>query len=305
MSLEVALNKLYSGNYLRLLVIPLILFVVLSFLAFVSPGVKPGIDLQGGTSFTLRTATQISSQELVDFLESEFNLHNVSVTSVSSGTDYGFIVQFSDTLEDSDGLTASIQSRIQTQFNLEEITAFQFREIAPAVGAIFWETSVTVVIVAVILLFLVILFLFKDWVPAIVIILAGIFDALAGLAAMPFFGISLSLPTLSALLMVLGYSIDNEVLVNSRINFGVGKTPKEQAVSSFKTGMLMTITALAAVLVMTVFSFFNQMISIYEIGIVLFFGLLGDVIVTWLMNTPILLWFAEKKAAKKLAKYKR
>ena len=236
---------------------------------------------------------------LADFLKTKFNLHDIAVTSSSNGSTYGLIIEFSDVITGQEDFGSKLQQSIQQKFNLPSTTAFQFQQIAPAVGAIFWQTSITVTLAAIILLLLVVFFLFREFVPALAIILAGLFDVLAGLAAMPFFGISLSLPTISALLMLMGYSIDTDVLSASRVLKGVGKTSREQAVSSFKTGMMMTITALAAVLVMAVFSYFNQMIAIYEIGIVLFFGLIGDIIATWLMNMPILLWFVESKAAKK------
>ena len=46
---------------------------------------------------------------------------------------------------------------------------------------------------------------------------------------------------------------------------------------------------------MVIISYFNQIEVIYHIATILLFGLVGDVISTWLMNAPILLWFMEKK----------
>ena len=67
-----------------------------------------------------------------------------------------------------------------------------------------------------------------------------------------------------------------------------------------KTGLTMTLTSMAALLVMILFSYFYQIEVIYQISTILFFGLIGDLIATWLMNAPILLWWIDKKGSKKV-----
>jgi preprotein translocase subunit SecF len=49
---------------------------------------------------------------------------------------------------------------------------------------------------------------------------------------------------------------------------------------------------------MLVVSYFYQIEVIYQIAAVLFFGLVGDLISTWLMNAPVLLWYIESKGGK-------
>ena len=62
-----------------------------------------------------------------------------------------------------------------------------------------------------------------------------------------------------------------------------------------KTGLTMTFTTLAAVTAMVLISYFSQIMFIFEVAIVILFGLIADLISTWFMNAPVLLLYAEKK----------
>jgi preprotein translocase subunit SecF len=85
-------------------------------------------------------------------------------------------------------------------------------------------------------------------------------------------------------------------MLTSRMLKGKDGTPGERATASMKTGLTMTGTTLGALIAMLVVSYFYQIEVIYQISAILFFGLIGDMISTWLMNAPILLWFVEKKS---------
>jgi len=116
---------------------------------------------------------------------------------------------------------------------------------------------------------------------------------------MAFFGIPVSLSSIASLLMLIGYSIDTDILLTTRVLKKKEGTARERATDSMLTGMTMTSTALAAAAVMLVISLFNQMTVIFDIAIILVGGLAGDIIGTWLWNAPILLWYAEHKEKKR------
>jgi preprotein translocase subunit SecF len=122
-----------------------------------------------------------------------------------------------------------------------------------------------------------------------------IFDILAGLTGMALLNIPLSLTTIPALLLLVGYSVDTDIMLTSRLLKERTGTPGERATTSMKTGLTMTGTTLAALLAMIFISYFYQIEIIYYIAVILFFGLIGDVIATWLANAPILLWFIKEK----------
>ena len=188
-----------------------------------------------------------------------------------------------------------LQDTLVEKLNLGNNVEFQKREISPTLGEASFSSTIWISLIGVILITLVVFIAFRQFIPSAAIIQAMIFDVLVGLAGMAVLNIPLSLTTLPALLMLVGYSVDTDIMLTSRMLKGKDGTPGERATSSMKTGITMTTTSLAALAVMIIFSYFYQIEVIYQISVILFFGLIGDLISTWLMNAPILLWWVEKK----------
>lgn len=189
-----------------------------------------------------------------------------------------------------------ITTLLKSELNLGEDAKIQTREIAPTLGKDFVNSSIKVGLVAFILLIIVILLFFREIVPSGLIIFAVIFDVFAALAGMAIFNIPLSLTTIPALLMLIGYSVDTDILLSTRVLKDVSKDPFDSANSSISTGLTMTFTTMATILVMLIVSYLTQMLVIYEISIILICGLVGDLISTWFFNAPALIKYAEKKA---------
>ena len=189
----------------------------------------------------------------------------------------------------------TLQNILTEKLSLGEDVEFQRKEISPTIGAAALQSAFFIAIAGMLVITFVIFIAFRQVVPSLAIIQAMIFDVLAGLAGMALLGIPLSLTTIPALLLLVGYSVDTDIMLTSRMLKGKGATPGERATTSMKTGLTMTGTTLAALISMILVSYFYQIDVIYHISAILLFGLLGDIIATWLMNAPILLWFVEAK----------
>jgi len=119
---------------------------------------------------------------------------------------------------------------------------------------------------------------------------------------MDVFGVLLSLGTVAALLMLIGYSVDTDILLTTRLLKRKGEL-NDKIRDAMKTGMTMTLTTLAALIALfivssgTVMSFIRIDI-IRDISVVLIFGLFADIVNTWMTNVGILRWYIEKGAAK-------
>ncbi len=188
-----------------------------------------------------------------------------------------------------------IKQAISTAIGSEQAD-FQIREVSPTLGTSSLNTAISVGFVATILILLVVFVFFRKIVPSLAIILSAAFDILAGLAGMSLLGIPLSLASIPALLMLVGYSIDTDIMLTHRLLNRRGGKASERATESMKTGLTMTGTTLAALVGMVILSNLYGIEVIYHISSVLFIGLIGDLIATWFMNAPILLiYLGEKK----------
>jgi preprotein translocase subunit SecF len=201
--------------------------------------------------------------------------------------------------EANQAINESMQKLIVQHFSLGSEVAFQKKEVSPTLSAAFWQTGLNVAIMAGILIVVVIFFFFRKIIPSLAVISAAIFDICGALAMMSVFGIPLSLSSIPALLMLVGYSVDTDIMLTTRLLQRREGTPAKRAADSMVTGLTMTGTTLAALAAMIIISYINQVYVIFEIATVIFFGLLADLVSTWLMNAGILLWYLEWKNRKR------
>lgn len=192
-----------------------------------------------------------------------------------------------------------MQDLIVQTFSLGDNVAFQRKEVSPTLGETFWQTAFNVAIVAGILIVVVIFLFFRKIIPSLAVIAAAVFDVSGALALMAVFGIPLSLSSIPALLMLVGYSVDTDIMLTTRVLQRRENTPAKRASDSMVTGLTMTGTTIAALVSMIIVAYMNQIFVIFEIATVILFGLLADLISTWLMNAEILLWYVEWQKKKK------
>lgn len=188
-----------------------------------------------------------------------------------------------------------IITKVKSELNLTEDAKIQTREVSPTLGKDFVRSSLKVGIVALILLSFVIFLFFREVIPSALIIFAAGFDMMVALAGMSLIGLPLSLTTIPTLLMLIGYSVDTDILLTTKILKNKKGNLYEIANKSMKTGMTMTITTLITVIVMLVISYFVQMTIILEIATVLSFGLVGDIVATWFFNAPAHISYVQRK----------
>lgn len=194
--------------------------------------------------------------------------------------------------------SSKLQGVLVEKLGLGSNAEFQQREVSPTLGEASYISGIQVAISSILLVLLVIFVFFRELVPSLAVMQAAFFDVVAGMAGMAIFGIPFSLVSISALLMLVGYSVDTDIMLTHRILKRKDKTPSERATDALGTGLTMTGTTLAALSVMIVIAFFYQIEVIYQIGVVLFVGLIGDIIATWTTNVSIMLWFVERKRLK-------
>jgi preprotein translocase subunit SecF len=144
---------------------------------------------------------------------------------------------------------------------------------------------------------IVIFLAFRTFVPAAAVVLSAFADMVMTAAAMNIIGIPLSLGTVAALLMLIGYSVDSDILLTNRVLKRQGKL-NEKLTGAFTTGIIMTSTTLAATAALFIVSWFGSVQILMEISAVLLIGLVFDIMNTWLTNAGILKWYAMKGGSK-------
>ncbi len=139
--------------------------------------------------------------------------------------------------------------------------------------------------------------MFRTFVPSIAVIASAFSDIMIPLALMRLFGIELTLGTVAALLMLIGYSVDSDLLLNNHVlrRHGDFYTSTFRAM---RTGVTMTVTSISAMIVMTVVSYLLGIPLLPDVGIILVFGLLADLMNTYLLNVSLLRYYKYEGIAK-------
>jgi len=165
-----------------------------------------------------------------------------------------------------------------------------------------WVNNLLVVgiIILLYLILMTVFIIYRFAVPASAVVAAATCDVVIALGGMTIFGIELELASLGALFMLIGYSVDSDVLLTSRTLKGKIGTVDERINDAMKTGLTMTGAAIVALGVMFIISsMVTQIETLAAITSVLLIGLFADVATTWFMNTGILKWYLEQPQRKK------
>ena len=120
-------------------------------------------------------------------------------------------------------------------------------------------------------------------------ILVGIVITLAIIDLM---GLRLSTAGIAAFLMLIGYSVDTDILLTTRLVKRTEGTVFERLMGAMSTGLTMSATTIAVVTLALIFS---QSDTIRQIMIILLIGLIVDLINTWIQNVGILRIYLARK----------
>lgn len=178
-------------------------------------------------------------------------------------------------------------------------SSYSYNAVTPTLGAYFLSQMETIIIIAFILVAIVVLVIFRTPVPAFAVVFGAANDLIVALGAMGIFGIPLGVASVGGLLMLIGFSMDTDILSAIRVLKRSEGTSESRAWSSFKTGTTMTITAIISFSVLFAVAYFAFIPTYIEISGVVLVGLVGDVITTWLANMPMILWYKKSKEVHK------
>lgn len=191
------------------------------------------------------------------------------------------------------GLVSFLSSKLGTAQD-----QFSIRDIGSVLGTMFWSNAVNAMIIAFVLVSILIFFFFRTVVPSVAVIQAMFFDVLVAVGAMAALGIPITMPTIAALLMLIGYSVDTDILLTTRALHRKEGTVQVRMWESLKTGLTMTFAAIASVLSIYFISAAVGMDVLHQISTILFFGLFADIFATWCNNAVIVQWYALRKGKK-------
>jgi preprotein translocase subunit SecF len=294
MELEDIISK-YPPRQIMLVPIAVIILALISLgVTYVSTGspVKLGIEFTGGT---LITVPGIGSEESAASVFADYPLQDVR--------DIGnrYMLQFGPM---SDSEYSQLVKLANDQFESPDI-----RHMGPIYSKELQSQVARYLPLSFIFMAIVVFVVFRELFVSGLVVICALADILTAAASMNLTGVELSLGTVAALLMLIGYSVDTDILLSMRVLKRKGDVD-EKIKGAMGTGLTMAGTTIAAVISLIIISnflylivpSFTRMDVIADMTTVLIFGLAADVFNTWVTNAQGLRWYLgrSKKAARGL-----
>jgi preprotein translocase subunit SecF len=286
----------HDKNYKKLLLIPIIILLFsFAYMGFFYQQhrdfIHRDISLTGGTTATIDDSS-INSNELFEAISGKLEDANIrEVYDLITQEQKAVIVE---TKSDQETTKKALEEYIGYELTPEN-SSFEFS--GSSLSESFFKQLLIAVLVAFIFMALVVFILFRTFVPSAAVIFSAFADIFMTLVLVNVLGMKMSSAGIMAFLMLIGYSVDTDILLTTRVLRRTEGTLNQRIYGAFKTGITMTLTSLIAVVVafFIVKSFSTILTQIFSIMAI---GLGFDIFNTWLTNTSILKWYVEVKNKK-------
>ncbi|WP_283794766.1 protein translocase subunit SecF [Campylobacter jejuni] len=253
-------------------------------------GLQFGIDFSGGTLIQLKYDTAAPIPQIREILEKQGSFQNLSVTEFGSKEE--ITIRF---LGSNDSLGSDIGEHISTL--LKDTGKFEVRRadvVGPKVGDELRNKGIMAIIVSLVAILIYIAIRF-EWRFALAAIISEIHDVVITLGAISLFKIDVNLDTLAAVLTVLGYSLNDTIIIFDRIREGIKTSKKSELAPIINESVSATLSrtvltsGLTLATVVILYFFGGEMIQGFSLALIV--GIVVGTLSSIFVASPTLLWF--------------
>ena len=285
------IEPFYNKNYKILMLIPIIALVIsLLYLGYFynqnGDFIHKDIGLSGGISATIYTDKTVNLEDLADKL----SVNARKLADFATGKQLGLIIETDKT--DSEALQTSLEEYLQIKLTGDN---YSVEQTSPSLGSSFYTELLIALLFSFIFMSIVVFIAFRSIAPSIAVVFAAFTDIVITLAIVDFIGMKISAAGIIGFLLVIGYSIDTDMLLTTRAIKRSEGTLFERMFSSVKTGLTMLGTTFTA---LTIGYLLTTSDVLKEIFIIIIIALIVDVFSTYFTNSGILKIWCDRKGIK-------
>ena len=276
-------------------------------------GVKMDVEFKGGSMITLAYEGDADLNDLKSTISTELNKSSLTL---QTGSDISGNQTLTVTLPGSDTLTTeeldSLLATLNEQYPDNAFVQNEVSNVDATIGKEFMLKSIVALVAACVLILLYVAYRFRKiggLKAGSTAIVALLHDMLVVFGVFVILRIPLNGNFIAALLTILGYSINDTVVIYDRIRENSALYSKKQLSlaelvnlsinQSFARSLMTSITTCMALGVVCIVSVIYRLDSIYSFAFPLLFGMVSGVYSTICIATPLWVdWKTKKKAAK-------
>lgn len=248
------------------------LLIVVSLGSLLVQGLNYGIDFIGGTIVTIDLKTQFESDEIRSIVD---EIDESAIITNAGDEKTQVIISTKEDLSTSQ--RQALFAKFQEKYNLEETDLLSIDTVSPSIGAEVTNKAITASIVAILLMLVYITFRF-EFLFGVTAVMALVHDLIIVLGVYSIFQIQVNSPFIAAILTILGYSINDTIVVFDRIRENRNKFAKFDYENLIDTSLSQTIrrsinTSITTLLAITAI-YFLGVPAIQDFALPLIIGIL-------------------------------
>ena len=290
-------------------------FVIISAAAFALTilfsfvlGVNVDIRFKGGTIITYSYQGEVSTNDIKSTVEA-LGTPRATVTTGTSFTGglNTIVVSFAQDEKMDDEMLQSVSKKLIETYPDNEIENIDTTNVSASAGSQFLVSCVIAVVIAFVLLVIYIAFRFKKiggWSAGVIAIFCLLHDVILTYAVYVITGMSLDSNFMAVILTLLGYSINNTIIIYDRLRenrakYG-GKLADRELVNlsinqTLSRSIITTATTVTAMISIAVVCTLQGVTSILSFAIPLAFGMLVGFYSSLCLAGPLWIWHQERK----------
>ncbi len=294
-------NTTYDFNrWIKTAVITTALFVVAGGVALATNGIQYSIEFTGGTLKQLEFVHEVSTSDIRKTLD-DAGFHDAEIQQFGSQREFTVRVAGASSVASQENgaelVSNRVDSALSAKFGAQNVHVVRTEAVGPRVGDELRRNAIIAMLLSfvIILVYLAIRF---EWRFGLAAIIATAHDVLCTIAFLALMNIEVSLTVVAALLTVLGYSLNDTIIIFDRVRENMKKGKKESLYEILNRSINETLprsimthsTTMASTLALLIFA--GEVIRPFSW--VMLFGIVVGVFSSTYIAGPILMWIERK-----------
>ncbi len=276
----------------RFFILPAVIIIAAVIVGIVSGGFVLDIDFAGGTEMVVDFGQSVSKDELSSLFKDTLGVDPSAIQeSITQPNQVTIKSKHLSTEE-----IESLWNAIKTKYNLDDSKRLSVDTVSPTIGKELTQTAVIACVIAIALMLVYITFRF-EFLSGMAAIIALAHDVLIIISAYMILRMPLNTAFIAAVLTIIGYSINNTIVVFDRVRenvkFARKETYKEIVNKSVNQTLLRSINTSVTTLITIVLLYILGVDAIRDFSLALIIGLLAGTYSSIFIAAPI--WLAFKK----------
>ena len=207
------LNKTFSFiKHRKIYYIVSVSIIVVGLVFMLIGGMNYGIDFTGGTNIQVEMGQQVDIDDVKDTLK-EYDLDPQIIYAGEGNTQ--LVIKTIKSLENAE--RAEVIDTLSEAYGITEENVLASEQFGPSVGDELKANAVKAVVIASIGMLIYIIFRFRSWKFGLTAIIGVVHDVLMVIAFYAIFGFTVNNPFIAAILTLVGYSINDTIVIFDRI----------------------------------------------------------------------------------------